>query len=296
MIGIFNVQTLTPGKMKEIIKNAYKSFVGETEYLFGHPFSRKSDILVLALHSTPQSYRYQFESLVEWVLKHYKPLSPDDVKTVEANPDRFNNGPYVLFTFDDGLKNNFLSARYLSSKGINALYFIVPDFIEASDSEHYYIHNIRPQPDRRIDSSKDDVTSMSWDDLKQLLKMGHIIGSHTTTHRLHSSMTKEEVVKEVVESKMILEAKLDISINHFATPNNTLSSINRAAATLIQETYKYHHTTIPGVFDLSLLRKGMLYRRNVECHWSSGRIKFAMGYGDLRRWQEPRVALSLLVP
>ncbi|MFO0359813.1 MAG: polysaccharide deacetylase family protein [Flavobacteriales bacterium] len=295
-IGIFNVRTLILGKMKELIKNAYKSFAGETEYLFGQPFARKTDILILALHSTPKSHQPSFESLVEWTLKHYVPLSPKDLLLVEANPERYTEGPYVIFTFDDGLKNNLYSAQYLSSRGVDALYFVVPHFIEASNSEEYYIQYIRPNPDRKIDNTKDDVSSMTWEDLKQIQALGHTIGSHTMTHRLHSKMTEEEIKFEIIQSKSILSERLGSPIDHFASPNNTLWSVNSVAAALIKENYKFHHTTIPGIFDISLLEKGALYRRNVECHWPSGRIKFAMGYYDLRRWQAPQAALFHLVP
>jgi peptidoglycan/xylan/chitin deacetylase (PgdA/CDA1 family) len=282
--------------MKEIIKNAYKTFVGEAEYLFGQPLERKSDVLVLAMHSTPKSHKSSFDTLVEWVLKHYIPLAPEDFLLIETNPERYNKGPYVLFTFDDGLKNNLHSAHYLSSRGVRALYFVVPEFIEASNSEEYYIRHIRPNPDRKIDNTSDDVTCMTWEDLKQLQGLGHTIGSHTMTHRLHSEMTEEEIKFEIIQSKLNLTERLGVPIEHFASPNNTLWSVNRVAAALIKENYKYHHTTIPGIFDLRLFKKGAIYRRNVECHWPSGRIKFAMGYYDLRRWQVPQDALSHLVP
>lgn len=282
--------------MKELIKNAYKSFAGETEYLLGRPLTKKSDILVLAMHSTPLSYKHQFENLVEWTLKYYSPISPSDLNAVLKAPEHFHQGPYVLFTFDDGLKNNLQSARYLNSKGVKALYFVVPEFIDAENGEEYYLKNIRPYPDRRIDNTLGDVTAMSWDDVRELMTLGHTIGSHTMTHRLHAEMTEKEIQFEIPQCKSFLEHKLGIVVDHFASPNNTLWSTNQPAAALIQENYKYHHTTVPGVFDASLLKRGALYRRNVECHWSSGRVKFAMGYADLPRWQGLRDALSRLVP
>jgi len=282
--------------MKEIIKNAYKSFVGETEYLLGQPFATKSDILVLAMHSTPLSCKVRFENLIEWMLKHYSPISPSQLSEVMEKPELYKQGPYVLFTFDDGLKNNLQTARYLSSKGIHAVYFVVPEFIDATNSEEYYLKNIRPFPDRRVDCTNADVTAMSWEEVNELLKLGHTIGSHTMTHRLHAEMKEKEIRTEIIQCKIFLEEKLGVSIEHFASPNNTLWSTNRFAAEVIQENHKFHHTTVPGIFDASLLKKGAIYRRNIECHWSSGRIKFALGYADLRRWQKLRDALSHLVP
>lgn len=277
-----------------IIKDTYKILLGETEYLFGRMTQRKNDILVLALHSTPSSKSHEFEVLVNWLLQHYKPLSPNALN--EVSQGDFEEGPYFIMTFDDGLKNNIVSARYLSSRGIQAIYFIVPEFIEANDGEAFYIKNIRPNPDRRIDNRKEDVTPMSWEDLQELLSLGHHIGSHTMSHTLDKSMHSEQIEHEILKSKKVLEEKLKISVNHFASPNNTLMSVNEECAALIKKTYQFHHTTVPGLFDASQLKRGIVYRRNIECHWVSGKIKYSLGYFDLPRWQGLRNALSLLVP
>jgi peptidoglycan/xylan/chitin deacetylase (PgdA/CDA1 family) len=277
-----------------IIKDTYKILLGETEYLFGRMTQRKNDILVLALHSTPSSKNTQFEELVEWLIQNYKPLSPKALS--EASDIDLNNGPYFIMTFDDGLRNNIASARFLASKAIQALYFIVPEFVEADDGEAFYIKNIRPNPDRKIDNSKEDVTPMSWEDIQELLSLGHHIGSHTMSHTLDKSYNSEQLEHEILRSKKVLEEKLNISVEHFASPNNTLMSVSKECAEIIKKTYKFHHTTIPGVFDKSQLNRGIIYRRNVECHWPSGKIKYSLGYFDLPRWQGPRDELSLLVP
>lgn len=63
-----------------------------------------------------------------------------------------------LLTFDDGWKNQYENAAPLLSKyGCRAVFYIYPDFIGGS-------------------------AAMSWRQLKELARAGHVIGSHSYTH------------------------------------------------------------------------------------------------------------------
>lgn len=280
--------------MVNILKQYYKSLVGQTEWSFGHLKKHKDDLVICALHSVPKKYLGEFGRLIHWLQSHYTIIHPNALTDYAAHPERYSKGPYLLLTFDDGLVNNYTAAELLSTHNISALFFIVPDFVNASASEEYYLTHVRPNPDYTIDANIEDRTALSWDELKGLIQLGHIIGSHSKSHDLSLYMSQGEWEREIITSKFEIEQKLDIKVDHFASPNNTLLSTNRAICQAIQQNYAWHHTTIPGHQEKSNLSQGYVYRRNIEAHWPKSIVKFALGDFDLRRWQKRRDVLSRL--
>jgi len=66
---------------------------------------------------------------------------------------------------------------------------------------------------------KVDEVALTWKQLQQLTSDPLVtIGAHTVNHYVLSSLGDDEVRYEILESRRILEAKLDKQINHFAYP------------------------------------------------------------------------------
>ena len=66
---------------------------------------------------------------------------------------------------------------------------------------------------------KADEVALTWDQIRQLASEPLVtIGAHTVHHYVLSSLSAEEVRYEILESKRMLEAKLDRQIDHFAYP------------------------------------------------------------------------------
>jgi peptidoglycan/xylan/chitin deacetylase (PgdA/CDA1 family) len=64
---------------------------------------------------------------------------------------------------------------------------------------------------------------MSADQLKGLLRHGHIVGSHTMTHPNMAQIEREDAQTELSQSKRRLESQLNVSIKHFSYPCPALS-------------------------------------------------------------------------
>jgi peptidoglycan/xylan/chitin deacetylase (PgdA/CDA1 family) len=269
--------------MKQAIVKSVKAVFGMLEYSL-RPWKYAADeLLVLCMHSTPLERRNQFEHLLDFLFKHFKPLQPNQLN--DYFDGRLKNGPYVLFTFDDGLKNNLMAAELLEIRNARAVFFVVPDFIRASDSKTYYRTNIRQNIDSTVDHETEDFMAMDESDLKLLLSRGHSVESHTMSHLLRATNALNDIEREVVQSKQWISQTLSTQCTMFCSPIQTNFSVNAQAKRLINEEYKFHFTTFPGLHadgrDAQLI-----FRRNIEVHWSLGQIKYALGKADLSRWKD----------
>lgn len=249
-----------------------------------------NELIVLCMHSTPADRTEQFNRKVDWITKRFTPLHPDQL------PDYFSgklsNGPYVLFTFDDGLKNNLHAARALANRSIGAVFFIVPKFIEAQDGHRYYTQYIRPIVDRKVDHEAEDTLPMDRDELEALVQMGHRIESHTLTHRMNLAMASDELDDEINGSADWITKQLNLNVNAFCSPNNTLFSVGTVAKQKIAERYAYHYTTLPGLNAIEQ-NPQFICRRNIEVHWPMGKVLFALGKWDLARWRRHAKAYKM---
>jgi len=109
----------------------------------------------------------------------------------------------VVITIDDGWKSAYTKAApILKEKGFTATFFVYT----------YFISSCR--------------NSLSWDDLKVLLKDGFEVGSHTKSHpnflllrkRLDPDEYRKRVLEELKDSRKLLEEKLKTSVSLFSYP------------------------------------------------------------------------------
>lgn len=269
--------------MKQAALKSIKSLLGSAEY-FLRPWNYASDeLIVLCMHSTPYERKDQFEQLLDYVFQHFRPLRPEQL--ADYFNGSLNDGPYVLFTFDDGLKNNLMAAELLEARQTRAIFFVVPDFIDATDKELYYRTHIRQKIDASVDHEPEDFTPMTEADLRGLLNRGHFVESHSMSHLLRSSSQREVVEREVTQSREWIAQRLSWQSTMFCSPIQTNFSINRDAKGLIHQEYTFHFTTFPGLHT-NKRSPQLVLRRNVEVSWSIGQIKYALGKADLARWRD----------
>jgi len=268
------------------IPHVIKSLLGTLEFLFYTPKYNNNELVVVNYHGTPSKFLKNFKKQVNFLTKIYQPLNATDIDSY-FNGKLSNQKPFILFTFDDGLKNNLNAAKYLAEKKISAFFFLIPSFIECEENlqANYYKTNIRPIINPYIESEKEDTTSLSWDETRELINLGHVVGCHTHTHTLISDKsTAENSVFEIIASKKVLENKLNSEIISFCSINNTLLSVGKKEKTIISENYTCHFTTIPGLNEHP--NPLFIKRRNIESFWLLGAVKFSIGKFDLKRWKK----------
>ena len=100
----------------------------------------------------------------------------------------------VMLTFDDGYASHFeLVAPLLKRYRFNGIFFITVNLVG------------RPG-------------HLSWDQVRKLAFLGMEIGSHGVSHRPLTSLSKQELEQELVDSKRLLEERLGTAIQTIAAP------------------------------------------------------------------------------
>jgi peptidoglycan/xylan/chitin deacetylase (PgdA/CDA1 family) len=128
----------------------------------------------------------------------------------------------VAVTFDDCYRDNLFAARVLAEHNLPAAFFVPTSFVGTDRAFPW---------DRGLPS----MPNLTWDDVREMAKLGHEIGSHTVTHPNLGVVSYAEARREIFESKAILEERLGLPVRWFAYPFGGRSNLRPEAAALVEE-------------------------------------------------------------
>lgn len=154
-----------------------------------------SEVLVLCYHAisphwsaglavTPEAFERQVSNLVR---KGWRSATFTDV--VRRTPA----SKTVVITFDDAFASVKRHAQpVLSALGITATVFAPTDYVSRQAPLAW---PGLAQWERTCDA--EELTPMSWDDLRELSELGWEVGSHTRTHPLLTQLDDDALAKEL---------------------------------------------------------------------------------------------------
>lgn len=219
-------------------------------------------IRIINYHDTPQEVSANLENHLKWYREHFENVDEEKLGRFLDGSYSFVDKPGILLSFDDGLAGNAsVAAPLLERYGFTGFFFVSSDFIS---TEGY----------------------VTWDEVKNLLKKGHVIGCHTATHhRMEEGDSAELLYHEIIESREILESHLERKIDSFCWCGGEEEHYTGKAAELIKDAgYKYAFMTnsfpvLPGTNRLQL------ERINVDAAWSLPLMRF-----QISGWMDRRLA------
>ena len=135
-------------------------------------------------------------------------------------------------------------APLLEKHGFTGWFFVPSQFVDTpSDDQWAFAEDHAICPFR--DDFENDRIALSWEEVRDLDARGHVIGSHTWNHiRLESSLTDEQLEREIVESKDRLETELRHGVDVFCWVGGEEWSYSHDAAEKIrQANYKLSFMT-----------------------------------------------------
>jgi peptidoglycan/xylan/chitin deacetylase (PgdA/CDA1 family) len=194
-------------------------------------------------------------------------------------------GKNLLLTFDDGfLSNKHFAKEILDPLQIKAIFFVVPNFINITDSNvsRKYVSNFI-YPSLNYNDVPLSWTNMNWDDLSELINNGHTIGAHTMSHiALSSKNDLDFLEKEIVQSANYLEEKLNIQITHFAFPFGNIDSFSIEALNFVKNRFDFCHSGLRGSNHHS--RSHLAIRRDSLSPFDNYLLinAFILGFVDIR--------------
>ena len=163
----------------------------------------------------------RFRGICAMLRRHFRvvPLAEvfETLRTGRDMPPRT-----VAVTFDDCYRDNLFAARVLSDHGLPAAFFLPTAFVNTE--------RVFPW-DRRLPR----MANLSWDDAREMLALGHEIGSHTVNHANLGTAPEDELRRELFDSKAELEKQLCQRVRWLAYPFGGVKNFRPEAAALAEE-------------------------------------------------------------
>ncbi len=138
-------------------------------------------------------------------------------------PDR----PVACFSSDDGFESNLRLAAVLKEFGTTGCFFVNPASVANRDDAwvaEFCRVRLQARPSRFLDQRQ----------LEGLVRDGHEIGNHTTTHVVCSETPVNRLAREIESAREWLERRFG-PVLHFAWPYGQVDHCSRAAKRLIFE-------------------------------------------------------------
>jgi len=160
-------------------------------------------VLVLNYHQVANTFNplailpNDFSTQMAYLINNgYIPITPDELDAGLSGELTLPDKP-VLITFDDGYIDNYTNAfPILKAYGIRATIFVVPAFV---GKKNY----------------------LTWEQLAEMVQNGISIQSHTLNHTKLEELPDDEIRSELLNSKIVLEENLGITVNYLAYPTGT---------------------------------------------------------------------------
>ena len=224
-------------KLKRDFKNRIKLTFAIISSFFKTANSQKTVVPILCYHSINNSNNYEADSLppsyfeqhLQYLNKNFTPISlKKALDYIDGRCPEINDP--VVVTFDDGYKDNYdIAFPLLKKYSIPATFFIVTGFINGNLK---LINDI-------------NFNAMTWAQIKEMNDDGLFdFGAHTDSHPILSNINSEDVVKELISSKKIMEKELDQAIDLFAYPNGQQEDVPDVALKTVKNIFSCSCSTI----------------------------------------------------
>lgn len=231
------------------LKSRLKASFIRTSHGLSKWFLPPQDVVVL-FHGVPDfkkmdKYLNELSSVAELISVE---------KIFDDSGVRTKKRPGVAFSFDDGLYSSYVAIKKMEKRSIKCAFFIPTAFIDAVHPSHFFENYLK----QKLNQNDRPCT---WEEIRDLAKSGHIIGSHTVTHASLSDLSAHELERELRQSQITLEAQTGQKVNWFANPFGNIESLNKSS---IQNVLKYYDFCFTGVRGSTPRNSRLIMRQSID--------------------------------
>jgi peptidoglycan/xylan/chitin deacetylase (PgdA/CDA1 family) len=199
------VKSQKPATLKSFIRNIALtglSLATDRKYL------DKPRVQFLYLHHLFTDEEKQLDTLLKTLSHNYTFISYKEgvEKILAGTIDK----PYIVFSSDDGFKNNLRAAEILGDYNAKACFFINPGIVGETDFEKIKRHCSETL---RFPA----VEFLNWNEVEKLQQWGHEIGGHTMMHMNIAEASEQKIKDDMGQTFDILKKRCG-TVNHFAFP------------------------------------------------------------------------------
>jgi len=178
--------------------------------------------------------------------------------------------PQIAFSFDDGFLDCYEQiAPTLEKYGVNAMFFINPNFVDAGQNNDEEYIKMFTTTKMKCNGKR----PLNWELVKDLQKRGFLIGAHTMDHYMINNGSIEELQHQICDCKSIIEEHIGVPCEYFAFPYGKLSQANQASIDIACNTYKYVFSQSDHKHFFSFGGK-VINRRHFEPFWPVSHVKY----------------------
>jgi hypothetical protein len=244
-------------------------------YKFGSPiiiiiYTIVSLLLISSLAIWPVIARGHFSYISNKAQQQSPKLLPSEENQVTRFNNTTNTNKVVILTFGDGYQSQYTYAKpFLDGYGFKANFFVTCDKVGGK-------------------------SKMTWQEVEQLYKEGHVIGSKTMDYGTKAMqntdlnhLSAKDLEFEVSQSKQCL-LNHGINTTFFAVPKNIANN----NATVINAIAKYYSLAINGHSDLMYLHcdglKQSSSQTDCRTYSKNGTLTFSNRY-SIGEWSEQHI-------
>ena len=264
--------------IKYLVKLIVFNTIGKLASLFFRLLVNKNRIFVVNYHTTYPEFNNNFLKQITFFRKNFDIVDLESIKKF-----KFSEKPKLILTFDDAHVSNFQISKILQEENIPAVFFIPVNFVYRDSEQNLKqeydlaVNKFSILSDYNLDQKNDyKKLSMTHENLLELIDKNFEIGCHSLNHvRLNNNLSLNELQKEIIESKIILERNLKTKINYFCWVIGDKKSYSSRAYNLIKKNYELSFMTLCESFKVNS-NHHKIHRFNVETNFSLNQVAFIL--------------------
>ena len=263
---------------KYLVKLIIFNTIGRIVKLFFRLLVNKNKIFIINYHTTYPEFNNNFLEQIKFFKEYFDIVDLESIKNFKCSKK-----PKLILTFDDGHVSNFQISKILQKEKIPAVFFIPVNFVYRDSEDNLKqeydlaINKFSILSDYNLDKKNNyERLSMTHENLLELIDKNFKVGCHSLNHiRLNNNLSTNELQREVVESKLILEQNLKTKIDYFCWVIGDKKSYSSRAYNLIKENYELSFMTLCESFKISS-DYHKIHRFNVETNFSLNQVAFIL--------------------